>query len=117
MPEHFHLPVSEPEKGNPSGIMQALKQGFARRVLRRSRRQRTAGQIDLFAEERHVWQHRFYDFNVWTEKKRVEKLRYMHRNPVRRGLVQKPEQWHWSSFRHYAYGEVARVQINAIFPP
>ena len=33
------------------------------------------------------WQARFYDFNVWTERKRVEKLRYIHRNPVERGLV------------------------------
>src|SRR5437868_14691916 len=41
----------------------------------------------------HLWQARFYDFNVWTEKKRTEKLRYIHRNPVRRGLVLSPEQW------------------------
>ena len=35
----------------------------------------------------HIWQHRFYDFVVFTEKKRIEKLRYMHYNPVKRGLV------------------------------
>jgi hypothetical protein len=34
-----------------------------------------------------VWQKRFYDFNVWTEQKQIEKLRYIHRNPVKRGLV------------------------------
>ncbi len=39
-----------------------------------------------------VWQKRFYDFNVWSERKRVEKLRYMHRNPVKRGLVEEPDQ-------------------------
>jgi putative transposase len=39
----------------------------------------------------HVWQRRFYDFVVWTKDKRVEKLRYMHRNPVKRGLVLEPE--------------------------
>ena len=33
---------------------------------------------------RSFWQARFYDFNVWTTKKRVEKLKYMHRNPVKR---------------------------------
>jgi putative transposase len=38
-----------------------------------------------------IWQPRFYDFNVRTEDKRIEKLRYMHRNPVERGLVEKPE--------------------------
>jgi hypothetical protein len=50
------------------------------------------------------WQARYYDFNVWAAKKRIEKLRYMHRNPVKRGLVEKPEDWAWSSFVHYATG-------------
>jgi putative transposase len=45
----------------------------------------------------HVWQKRFYDFNVWTERKRVEKLRYMLRNPVKRGLATSPELWRWNS--------------------
>ena len=61
---------------------------------------------------RHVWQARFYDFNVWTERKRIEKLRYMHRNPVKRGLVLEPEQWAWSSFRWYQRGERGPVQLN-----
>ena len=39
------------------------------------------------------WQARYYDFNVWSEQKRVEKLRYIHRNPVKRGLVERPEDW------------------------
>ena len=59
-----------------------------------------------------VWQPRFYDFNVYTEGKRVEKLRYMHRNPVKRELVLEPEQWLWSSFRHYKYGEAGLVRLN-----
>jgi len=59
-----------------------------------------------------VWQPRFYDFNIWTEHKHVEKLRYMHRNPVKRGLVPEPEQWPWSSFRYYKYGEAGPVRVN-----
>jgi putative transposase len=62
--------------------------------------------------QRREWQARFYDFNVWTEKKRIEKLRYIHRNPVARGLVASPEQWQWSSFRWYSSGEVGPVRIN-----
>jgi putative transposase len=42
----------------------------------------------------------------------VEKLRYMHRNPVQRRLVSKPEEWLWSSFRHYAYEERGPVLVN-----
>jgi putative transposase len=63
--------------------------------------------------ERPFWQARYYDFLMHSEEKRVEKLRYMHRNPVKRGLVEKPEQWQWSSFRHYATGEVGTVEIES----
>ena len=96
MPDHIHLLVSEPERGTPSTVMQVLKQRYARGLLRKKRRK--TGQGELWPEEgQHVWQRRFYDFNVWSEHKRVEKLRYMHRNPVKRGLVLEPEQWEWSS--------------------
>jgi len=40
-----------------------------------------------------IWQKRFYDFNVAWSGKRIEKLRYLHRNPVKRGLVNAPEEW------------------------
>jgi len=36
----------------------------------------------------------------------------MHRNPVQRGLAEPPEQWRWSSFRCYLYGEAGPVRIN-----
>jgi putative transposase len=112
MPEHIHLLIGEPQEKNPSTVMQALKLGFARRVLAPKRRANTA-QTDLFDNApRHIWQRRFYDFNVWTEHKRVEKLRYMHRNPVHRGLVESPELWRWSSYRAYFLGETGPVRIN-----
>lgn len=59
------------------------------------------------------WQRRFYDFNVWNWAKLIEKLKYMHRNPVVRGLVARPEDWPWSSFRHYAMGEMGPVEIES----
>ena len=76
-------------------------------------------QAELFASPaaRHFWQARYYDFNVWSKKKTVEKLRYMHRNPVKRGLVDSPEQWRWSSFRHYLYGESGAVVVDEVFAP
>jgi putative transposase len=113
MPEHFHLLMSEPEQGDPSLVMQVLKQRVARQAHRRRRRRRA--QPELFAltpGEAPFWQRRFYDFNVWSKRKRVEKLRYMHRNPVARGLVPSPELWAWSSFRFYAYGEAGLVKID-----
>jgi putative transposase len=113
MPEHVHLLISEAEKGDPSRVVQAIKQGLARHVLRPWRRRRQRAQQSLFvAGPEHVWQKRFYDFNVWSRHKRVEKLRYMHENPVRRGLVLEPEQWEWSSYRSYACGEAGAVKIK-----
>jgi putative transposase len=43
----------------------------------------------------------------------VEKLRYLHRNPVKRGLVKKPEDWAWSSFRHYLTGAESVVELES----
>ena len=99
MPEHVHLLVNEPERGTLAQAMQALKQSVARRLALRA--------PDPF------WQARYYDFNVWSERKFVEKLRYIHRNPVARGLVARPEDWPWSSFRHYVSGELGAVEIES----
>ena len=99
MPEHVHLLVSEPGRGNLAIVIQSMKQAVARRS------QRTAVPIQ--------WQVRYYDFNVFSERKRIEKLRYIHRNPVERGLVLAPEEWEWSSFRHYLTGEKGRVEVES----
>jgi len=113
MPEHFHLLMSEPEQGTPSTVMQVLKQRVARRLLPKKRRH-DPRQQGLFADDRSpkFWQSRFYDFNVYSGKKHAEKLRYMHRNPVKRGLVHRPEQWEWSSFLYYAEGRKGKVKLN-----
>jgi len=113
MPEHVHLLITEPEIGNPSTVMQVLKQRTAHALLPK-RKRRHPRQCQVFPEEmcRAFWQARFYDFNVWTTRKRVEKLRYMHRNPVKRRLVELPEQWRWSSYRFYLLDEEGPVRVN-----
>ena len=96
-------------------MMQVLKQRFARRVLTELRRRRRPEQARLWEEALaagHVWQARFSDFVVRNAVKKREKLRYIHRNPVRRGLVLEPGQCKWSSFRSYAYGEGGPVLVN-----
>jgi putative transposase len=108
MPEHVHLLLSEPQRQTISTVVQAIKLAFVRRILTPKK----AIHPPSSSNTQHIWQARFYDFNVWTEKKRVEKLRYMHRNPVKRRLVRLPEQWRWSSFRFYLYGERGLVKIN-----
>lgn len=99
MPEHVHLLVSEPSEEPLATALKSLKLSVSKQ-----------------SRERPFWQPRYYDFNVYTEHKRIEKLRYMHRNPVRRGLVEKPEAWAWSSFRHYSIGEESRLEIASRYP-
>jgi putative transposase len=114
MPEHIHLLITEPEVGTPSTVMQVLKQRTAHTLLPKRKRLDPC-QLQLFGDDPHrraFWQARLYDFNLWTTKQRVEKLRYMHRNPVRRGLVESPEHWRWSSYRVYFLGETGPVRVN-----
>jgi putative transposase len=112
MPEHIHLLVSEPQRKNLSAAIKAFKQAVSRRAL--GRRKRDARQPTLFANPapQRFWQPRFYDFNVFTDTKRVEKLRYMHRNPVKRSLISRPEDWRWSSYRWYAFDEPGIVAVD-----
>jgi putative transposase len=117
MPEHVHLLISEPAHGTPSTVMQVLKQGVSRR-LRRSQRT-PAAQLKLRFDRADLplprfWQLRFHDFNVWSRKKKIEKLQYMHFNPVKRGLVSHPRDWPWSSFSYYAEGTAGLVRIDPV---
>ena len=54
-----------------------------------------------------------YESASIAQRKQVEKLRYIHENPVKRGLVERPEDWRWSSFRHYSTGEESVVEIES----
>lgn len=115
MPEHVHLLLSEPESSNHSVVVQVLKQHFAHELLDRLRQRGSVAEGSLWKtvlEQGHVWQRRFYDFVVWNRHKRAEKLRYMHQNPVRRGLVAAPGEWLWSSYRAYAFDEPGPVLVN-----
>ncbi len=96
MPEHVHLLVNEPHRALLSKAIQALKLS-----------------VSMRSRERPFWQAHSYDFNISSHAKFVEKLRYIHRNPVQRGLVTKAEDWKWSSFRHYETGMRGSVEIES----
>jgi putative transposase len=87
MPEHVHLLVSEPPVIELSRVMNGLKLSVAKRLM-----------------PRPFWTARYHDFNVFSPKKVSEKIRYLHENPVARGLVPVAEMWAWSSLRQYMGG-------------
>jgi putative transposase len=98
MPEHVHLLLSEPERETLAVAIQSLKQGVSRRLI---------------GEAEHFWQKRYYDGNIRNRREFTEKLRYIHRNPVSKGLCVSPEDWRWSSFLHYATGAEGCVEIES----
>jgi putative transposase len=98
MPEHVHLLLGEPQSKTLADALKSLKQGVSRQLI---------GELE------HFWQKRYYDFNIRDEQQFGEKLRYIHRNPLKRGLCKWPDEWEWSSFRHYATGTEGRVQIES----
>ena len=75
MPEHIHVLISETQDRTPSVVMQAPKLSLARRVLTQMHRRHNPAQPNLFDHApQHIWQKRYYDFNVRTGRKRIEKL-------------------------------------------
>ena len=89
---------NEPPRIQLTQLLKAVKQITSRR-LRGSREK--------------FWQERYFDSNIRGETARSQVIRYIHRNPVSRGLVAKPEDWPWSSFRHYAIRERGVVEIES----
>ena len=115
MPEHFHLlvrPVKTEQKMTP--IIRRLKAGFAKRVVQRWR-ELDAPIIERITDKNgaiRFWQRGGgYDRNIFSEIEFIEKIRYIHLNPVRRGLVENPIDWKWSSAGRY------ENLGNAIGPP
>ena len=98
MPEHVHLLVSEPPAQPLSKAIASIKR-----------------EVSRLCPETPFWLPRYYAFNVFSNQKRIEKLRYIHRNPVTRGLAIKPEDYFWSSFREYAFHESTAVTITRLF--
>ena len=95
MPEHVHLLVRETREKPLATAIQALK-----------------ASVSKLSEQHPFWLTRYYDFNVFTHNKLVEKLHYMHHNPITRGLVTAPEDWPHSSYRHYKLNEPSPVKIT-----
>jgi len=90
MPNHLHA-LLKPSKEGISKTMQLIKGRASRKI-----------------NEGNFWQAGFFDFTIFTEKKFKEKFNYIHFNPVKWGLVEKAEDYKYSSAAEYKnrYGEV-----------
>ena len=119
MPEHVHLLILPREGVTISSILSAFKQPVAKRALvwvRRYAPDFLEAMADCRPNGRVI--HRFwlrgggYDRNLRSTSDVHEKLRYIHDNPVRRGLVRRAEDWPWSSFRAWQSGMDDLIRID-----
>jgi len=93
MPNHVHLLIETTTTASISTIMHALNMSYAKYFNARH------GRVG------HVWQGRFHSSIIDSENYFLEVMRYMDLNPVRAGMCEKPDQYEWSSHRHFALGK------------
>ncbi|MFA6134520.1 MAG: transposase [Phycisphaerae bacterium] len=119
MPEHIHLLILPHEGETISSILKAIKQPVTRRALawvEHNRPQFLAKMADR--QPNGEITHRFwqrgggYDRNMRSTSDIHEKIRYMHANPVRRGLVAEPQLWTWSSASAWETGIDEPIPID-----
>jgi len=103
MPNHMHIVWQIPCEIGISKIVKHFK-GRTGKLIAGILRNEPGFNISLITSTSGrvcFWKKRFYDFNILTEEKFLEKLDYMHENPVRWGLVNNPADWPYSSFRSW----------------
>lgn len=107
MPEHVHFLI---------GAVGAT--GLAAADLEAERLAAAVGSIQAEVGERlgkrPCWLGGFDDLKVHTDRQRTERLMYMHRNPVTRGLARQPKDWRWSSFLACSTGERGLVEVVGV---
>jgi len=89
LPDHWHAILMPTYPNTISAVMESIKVSSTRRINK------------LRGDKGVLWQGRFFDRALRTVKEYHEKVEYIHLNPVKCGLVTKPEEWKWSSIHDY----------------
>ena len=113
MPEHVHIVVWFPEPKQLSRFMHDWKRESSRALKAWYRRHRPKYYAASKMTE-HFWQPKYYPFEIYTQAKLHEKVVYMHKNPVERGLVERAVDYPWSSARYWLEGRSVGVPLGWI---
>ena len=121
MPTHAHLIASAPEGGKISDLMRDMKAFTSRRITDLLGSDRRQHFLQVFArhagenEEYRVWQKGYQPKLLMGEKMALQKLSYVHGNPVRAGYVDQPEDWRYSSARNYLDRTDCVMDVDLLF--
>ena len=119
MPNHVHLIICPPDEDKISIFIGALKSITARKIfdLWRGKGLKIFNKLEISKDGKGrfaFWQKRYYDHNCRTTESVIEKINYCHNNPVKKGLVEDPSQWRWSSYRWYNGMDDIAIKIDGI---
>lgn len=115
MPEHAHV-LLRPARGTTlDAALLSLKMSIAKSVINRWRDLDAPilRRITMTDGRARFWQPGGgFDRNVRDEAEFSKEVRYIHRNPVERGLAERPEQWRWSSVRWWMGMRDAEIECD-----
>jgi putative transposase len=123
MPNHAHFLLSTNEEKNLSEVMRDFGTHTSRRLTEILEQEKRFDVLKLFREAAgadgrgnryKVWQDGFHPIAIESERFFLEKLRYLHENPVRKGYVERPEQWRYSSARNYVLDDDSIIAVDRI---
>ena len=124
MPEHVHVLLLPNHGKKISRILSTIKQSVSKKVLLYVKKQ-NLGILDEMKDIRpngtchyRFWQRGGgYDRNLRSREDIIQKIRYVHNNPVRRGLVKLKQEWKWSSYHAWKAGldEPIPIDRSALF--
>ncbi len=107
MENHIHLVVQAPQLGR---VLQSFKRHTARMLIKNTQQQQRAwllNQLQYFRQKHktesthQLWQEGMHPQQIQNVEMLRQKITYIHNNPVRRGCVDAPEHWRYSSARCY----------------
>jgi REP-associated tyrosine transposase len=106
MPEHVHLVIIPPEKIKLGPMIGEIKRISSIKIHDIMIETNSKFKDTMITKRDNImkftlWQRRCYDHNCRNDKSVWEMVNYCHNNPVKRGLVSRPEDWRWSSFKDY----------------
>ncbi len=111
MSNHVHALIWFPQVNQLSKFMHEWKR-LSSFYIRTWYRESAPNYSAEFGEGDRFWQPKYYPFEIYNRHKVEEKLNYMHQNPVRAGLVERPEDYWWSSARWYIQQKSVGVPIS-----
>ena len=120
MPDHVHLLIWPYGVATIADIMRDFKTFTAKRIIRQAEAENQTEWLEHFSQagietgrsDNKVWQDQYWDVNVYSEQFLRKKLNYIHRNPQRANLVKQPEDYRYSSYRNYVFGEEWLIEID-----